>query len=113
MTALSAPDGVSIEKIFRKGAQRDLVDRRCDALKSLCNELRIMKNHPEYIMVENVRGFETSAARQLLVETLQDVGYYLEVRFVHNSVARELVKIEEVLVEVEAALFEGILYVVY
>lgn len=64
---------------FRKGLRSDLVDRRCDALKSICQALRAMKLPPRYIVLENVRGFETSFAHSLLRGILLDRDYRLEV----------------------------------
>ncbi|KHN80752.1 tRNA (cytosine-5-)-methyltransferase [Toxocara canis] len=62
----------------KKGAQRDVADRRCDALKSICSALQRMRRPPRFICVENVCGFETSSAHAMLVEVLTELEYELQ-----------------------------------
>ncbi|VDO31866.1 unnamed protein product [Onchocerca flexuosa] len=62
----------------KKGLRKDLADRRCIALKSICNVLKTMKHRPRYIIVENVCGFETSEAHQMLKDTLMNLCYSFE-----------------------------------
>ena len=38
-----------------------------------------MTSHPTYILVENVKGFETSEAQVLLVDTINKMGYIYQV----------------------------------
>uniref|UniRef100_A0A915PSP0 Uncharacterized protein n=1 Tax=Setaria digitata TaxID=48799 RepID=A0A915PSP0_9BILA len=61
-----------------KGLKKDLKDRRCLALRSICCALAIMKHPPRYIILENVCGFEMSEAHHLLKETLMKSSYYFE-----------------------------------
>lgn len=63
----------------RKGLQKDVEDRRCDALKSICSALLEMKRHPRYIILENVCGFETSEAHKMLIKSLLTANYHIEV----------------------------------
>ncbi|KAF5314118.1 hypothetical protein D9611_006941 [Ephemerocybe angulata] len=44
-------------------------------VQSVLPEMARRGSQPGYILVENVAGFETSSTRELLVETLKDVGY--------------------------------------
>ncbi|KAJ6220231.1 hypothetical protein RDWZM_006043 [Blomia tropicalis] len=62
----------------RLGLKRDLSDNRCNSFRHLMSTLPLLENKPEYIMLENVKGFETSDAHQLLVETLIRCDYRFE-----------------------------------
>ncbi|VDD91198.1 unnamed protein product [Enterobius vermicularis] len=64
-----------------KGVRLDLRDRRCDGLLNLCHELRNMRGPPSFVMVENVCGFETSMACDVLRKALSETGYVFEVNF--------------------------------
>ena len=60
----------------RQGCQRDNEDRRTDSFFHLMHTLREMRlHHPDYILLENVKGFEVSRTRQEFVGILTSMGY--------------------------------------
>uniref|UniRef100_A0A914VS76 tRNA (cytosine(38)-C(5))-methyltransferase n=1 Tax=Plectus sambesii TaxID=2011161 RepID=A0A914VS76_9BILA len=62
----------------RLGKKLDVEDRRTDSFKILMQNLVEMQNPPRFILLENVKGFETSEARELLIETLQKRSYIVK-----------------------------------
>uniref|UniRef100_A0A0G4FW83 DNA (cytosine-5-)-methyltransferase n=1 Tax=Chromera velia CCMP2878 TaxID=1169474 RepID=A0A0G4FW83_9ALVE len=64
----------------RGGKQRDVEDARAKGLLRLIELLGEMKRAslPRLLLLENVRGFETSESRQRLVSTLKRRGYSLQ-----------------------------------
>uniref|UniRef100_F1L8J8 tRNA (Cytosine-5-)-methyltransferase n=1 Tax=Ascaris suum TaxID=6253 RepID=F1L8J8_ASCSU len=64
----------------KKGMQRDVDDRRCDALMRICTALERMHEPPRFIFLENVCGFETSTAHSIFVEVLAKLHYHMQVR---------------------------------
>ena len=59
----------------RKGAKKELEDSRTDSFKTILEA--ISKNPPLHVGVENVEGFKESSGRDLLVETLTKIGYFI------------------------------------
>ncbi|XP_073835700.1 tRNA (cytosine(38)-C(5))-methyltransferase [Musca autumnalis] len=59
----------------RVGQKRDIEDNRSDALNHIC-ELLPMCQSVQYILMENVKGFEESMARTKYVEALEKSGFY-------------------------------------
>ncbi|KAK9712592.1 hypothetical protein K7432_007062 [Basidiobolus ranarum] len=59
----------------RTGLQNGSNDPRAKSFLFLIEMLGKMKNPPEYVLVENVKGFETSDTRQLLVDQLIKCNY--------------------------------------
>ncbi|ORY06287.1 S-adenosyl-L-methionine-dependent methyltransferase [Basidiobolus meristosporus CBS 931.73] len=59
----------------RTGLQNGSNDPRAKSFLFLIEMFGKMKNPPEYILVENVKGFETSDTRQLLVDQLAKCNY--------------------------------------
>ncbi|XP_051910892.1 tRNA (cytosine(38)-C(5))-methyltransferase [Hippocampus zosterae] len=59
----------------RVGLQRGLDDPRTKSFLYILNLLPRLSQLPRYILLENVKGFETSSARQSLVEMLTTCGY--------------------------------------
>lgn len=59
----------------RVGNQKDLMDKRTDAFKYICDILLPNLNEIEYILMENVKGFEKSKARDMYIECLQKNKY--------------------------------------
>ncbi|XP_048241648.1 tRNA (cytosine(38)-C(5))-methyltransferase-like [Haliotis rufescens] len=59
----------------RMGKKRDVEDIRTKSFMHVLHLISVVENKPRYILVENVKGFETSAARQRLVETLRQCSY--------------------------------------
>eukprot|EP01125_Pyxidicula_operculata_P019108 TRINITY_DN689_c7_g1_i1.p1 TRINITY_DN689_c7_g1~~TRINITY_DN689_c7_g1_i1.p1 ORF type:complete len:387 (-),score=85.16 TRINITY_DN689_c7_g1_i1:2-1138(-) len=55
--------------------QLDTKDPRAKSFLHLLNLLSVLENKPKYILLENVKGFELSDARRLLVETISNNGY--------------------------------------
>ncbi|XP_017105636.2 tRNA (cytosine(38)-C(5))-methyltransferase isoform X1 [Drosophila bipectinata] len=59
----------------RQGLQKDTEDRRSDALTHLCGLIPECKSL-QYILMENVKGFECSQARNQFVEALEKAEFY-------------------------------------
>eukprot|EP00735_Rhodelphis_limneticus_P014380 TRINITY_DN83_c0_g1::TRINITY_DN83_c0_g1_i1::g.14789::m.14789 TRINITY_DN83_c0_g1::TRINITY_DN83_c0_g1_i1::g.14789 ORF type:complete len:366 (+),score=37.26,sp/O14717/TRDMT_HUMAN/39.44/6e-83,DNA_methylase/PF00145.12/2.3e-42 TRINITY_DN83_c0_g1_i1:54-1151(+) len=60
----------------RNGLQKDVGDARTISFLQVLHDIKLMKNKPRYILLENVKGFETSEAHQQLVETVDSQGYH-------------------------------------
>lgn len=60
----------------RVGNQLDMNDSRTDALKHLCWLLPQCSNI-DYILMENVKGFETSRARDNYIEAIKNAGFHV------------------------------------
>uniref|UniRef100_A0A915JW35 tRNA (cytosine(38)-C(5))-methyltransferase n=1 Tax=Romanomermis culicivorax TaxID=13658 RepID=A0A915JW35_ROMCU len=60
----------------RQGNQKDIEDNRTNPLRHIQREMTKMKNLPKYFFLENVKGFETSLARDQLISTLKQCGYH-------------------------------------
>lgn len=58
----------------RVGNKRDIADARSNALVHICSILSELTNI-DYILMENVKGFETSQARDLYIESLTQSGF--------------------------------------
>ncbi|KAM4705617.1 tRNA (cytosine(38)-C(5))-methyltransferase isoform 2-T2 [Rhinophrynus dorsalis] len=59
----------------RIGLQGDVSDPRAKSFLYVLDILPRLKKQPSYILLENVKGFESSAARETLIVTLQSCGY--------------------------------------
>ncbi|XP_061614408.1 tRNA (cytosine(38)-C(5))-methyltransferase isoform X1 [Phyllopteryx taeniolatus] len=59
----------------RLGLQRDIADPRTKSFLYILNLLPRLSQLPRFILLENVKGFESSSARQCLVEKLLKCGY--------------------------------------
>lgn len=59
----------------RVGQKRDIEDKRSDALNHICDLLPLCKG-VHYILMENVKGFEESQARNIFVEALEKSNFY-------------------------------------
>ncbi|XP_061569312.1 tRNA (cytosine(38)-C(5))-methyltransferase [Cololabis saira] len=59
----------------RIGLQGDLSDSRTKSFLHILDLLPRLQNRPRFLLLENVKGFETSAARNQLVKTLTGCGY--------------------------------------
>ncbi|XP_029384934.1 tRNA (cytosine(38)-C(5))-methyltransferase isoform X3 [Echeneis naucrates] len=59
----------------RIGLQGDISDPRTKSFLYILDLLPRLHRLPRFILLENVKGFESSSARELLVKTLQDCGY--------------------------------------
>ena len=59
----------------RQGLRRDSDDRRTDSFFHLMLIISEMRSPPNYVLMENVQGFETSHTRNEFTEMLQRVGY--------------------------------------
>lgn len=62
----------------RLGLKRDVVDQRTKSFLYLLDLLPKLSSAPRYILLENVKGFEESCARNQLVQTLTDCGYHFK-----------------------------------
>lgn len=60
---------------MRGGKKEDAEDPRSAGLLNLTARLMEMKNPPRTLFLENVVGFETSKCRELLVDTLDVLGF--------------------------------------
>lgn len=61
----------------RTGKQQDVDDTRTDALRHLCGLLPQLDT-VDAVLMENVRGFETSRARDMYVSALRAAGFHLQ-----------------------------------
>ncbi|KAJ2959903.1 hypothetical protein NQZ79_g4717 [Umbelopsis isabellina] len=59
----------------RTGLKLDSKDPRSKSFLYLMNMLPNMKNPPKYILVENVKGFDSSDSRQVLIQQLEACNY--------------------------------------
>uniref|UniRef100_A0AAQ4S1Y0 tRNA (cytosine(38)-C(5))-methyltransferase n=3 Tax=Gasterosteus aculeatus aculeatus TaxID=481459 RepID=A0AAQ4S1Y0_GASAC len=59
----------------RVGLQGDIADSRTKSFLHILHLLPRLCRRPRFILLENVKGFEVSSARQRLVETLVECGY--------------------------------------
>ncbi|XP_035980700.1 LOW QUALITY PROTEIN: tRNA (cytosine(38)-C(5))-methyltransferase [Fundulus heteroclitus] len=59
----------------RLGLQGDVADSRTKSFLFVLDLLPRLCKLPDYILMENVKGFESSSARDRLVQTLMDCGY--------------------------------------
>ncbi|XP_028815208.1 tRNA (cytosine(38)-C(5))-methyltransferase isoform X2 [Denticeps clupeoides] len=59
----------------RIGLQGDVSDNRAKSFLYILDLLPRLNKLPRFILLENVRGFETSSARDVLLTTLRDCGY--------------------------------------
>jgi tRNA (cytosine38-C5)-methyltransferase len=61
---------------MRGGLQKDIMDNRAKSFVYLMEKiLPHMDNKPKYIFIENVKNFENSQSRDLLVKTLLSLNY--------------------------------------
>lgn len=61
----------------RVGNKKDVDDARSNALVHICSILPEL-TPVDYILMENVKGFETSQARDLYIDALQRSGFYYQ-----------------------------------
>ncbi|NWU97024.1 TRDMT methyltransferase, partial [Upupa epops] len=59
----------------RIGLQGDVADPRTKSFLYILDILPRLQKLPKYILVENVKGFESSSARNELLKTLESCGY--------------------------------------
>ncbi|KAM7347120.1 tRNA (cytosine(38)-C(5))-methyltransferase [Cochliomyia hominivorax] len=59
----------------RVGQKRDIEDKRSDALNHICELLPQCKG-VEYILMENVKGFEESQARNIYIKALETSNFF-------------------------------------
>ncbi|RKP27524.1 S-adenosyl-L-methionine-dependent methyltransferase [Syncephalis pseudoplumigaleata] len=62
----------------RTGKQLGSEDTRAKSFLRIIDMLGEMQHPPRYLLVENVKGFETSETREALVEQLARLGYVFE-----------------------------------
>uniref|UniRef100_A0A3Q3SY04 tRNA (cytosine(38)-C(5))-methyltransferase n=1 Tax=Mastacembelus armatus TaxID=205130 RepID=A0A3Q3SY04_9TELE len=62
----------------RIGRQGDVQDPRTKSFLYILDLLPRSSRLPRFFLLENVKGFETSSARDLMVQTLKDCGYTFE-----------------------------------
>ncbi|EPX72218.1 DNA methyltransferase [Schizosaccharomyces octosporus yFS286] len=67
----------SCQPYTRIGKQQDVQDPRSHAFLHLLEELPKMMSPPEYILIENVQGFESSITAHSCREVLKKMGYYI------------------------------------
>ncbi|XP_072507729.1 tRNA (cytosine(38)-C(5))-methyltransferase isoform X1 [Notamacropus eugenii] len=59
----------------RIGLQGDVTDPRTKSFLHILHILPRLQKLPKYILLENVKGFEVSSARDLFVQTLENCGF--------------------------------------
>ncbi|XP_073437978.1 tRNA (cytosine(38)-C(5))-methyltransferase isoform X1 [Dendrobates tinctorius] len=74
-----APDMILMsppcQPFTRIGLQGDVSDPRAKSFLYILEILPRLQKPPRYILLENVKGFETSEARDALIRTLENHGY--------------------------------------
>ncbi|KAM9337759.1 tRNA (cytosine(38)-C(5))-methyltransferase [Symphorus nematophorus] len=71
----------------RLGLQGDIADPRTKSFLYILDLLPRLCRQPRFILLENVKGFDTSSAREQLVKTLKECGYtYQEIMISPTSV---------------------------
>lgn len=61
----------------RNGLQKDQTDPRTDSFKYFLSILKNLTN-VNYILLENVKGFEVSGMRNIFVKTLRECGFFFQ-----------------------------------
>ncbi|XP_010965180.2 tRNA (cytosine(38)-C(5))-methyltransferase isoform X1 [Camelus bactrianus] len=59
----------------RIGLQGDVTDPRTNSFLYIIDILPRLQKLPKYILLENVKGFEVSSARDLLIQTIENCGF--------------------------------------
>ncbi|XP_052584089.1 tRNA (cytosine(38)-C(5))-methyltransferase isoform X1 [Peromyscus californicus insignis] len=59
----------------RIGLQGDMTDPRANSFLYILDILPRLQNLPKYILLENVKGFEVSSTRGLLIQTIEACGF--------------------------------------
>ncbi|XP_054446523.1 tRNA (cytosine(38)-C(5))-methyltransferase [Pteronotus mesoamericanus] len=59
----------------RIGLQGDVTDPRTNSFLYILDILPRLRKLPKYILLENVKGFEVSATRDLLIKTIENCGF--------------------------------------
>ncbi|KAG8515909.1 tRNA (cytosine-5-)-methyltransferase, partial [Galemys pyrenaicus] len=78
----------------RIGLQGDVTDTRTKSFLYILDILPRLQKLPKYILLENVKGFEVSSTRDLLVQTIENCGFqYQEFLLSPTSVFMEFPKI--------------------
>ena len=62
----------------RQGNRLDSMDRRTDSFFHLMHTLSEMQYPPQYLLMENVQGFEISQTRDIFVGILKSLGYTIQ-----------------------------------
>ena len=62
----------------RVGMRKDCLDARVHSFLHILELIYQMECKPEYVLVENVKGFEKSNARDRLIDMLHDCNYYYQ-----------------------------------
>nr|XP_010990334.1 tRNA (cytosine(38)-C(5))-methyltransferase isoform X3 [Camelus dromedarius]XP_010990336.1 tRNA (cytosine(38)-C(5))-methyltransferase isoform X3 [Camelus dromedarius]XP_031300487.1 tRNA (cytosine(38)-C(5))-methyltransferase isoform X3 [Camelus dromedarius] len=60
---------------LRIGLQGDVTDPRTNSFLYILDILPRLQKLPKYILLENVKGFEVSSARDLLIQTIENCGF--------------------------------------
>ncbi|XP_037693582.1 tRNA (cytosine(38)-C(5))-methyltransferase isoform X2 [Choloepus didactylus] len=59
----------------RIGLQGDVTDARTNSFLYILNILPRLQKMPKYILLENVKGFEVSSTRDLMIQTIENCGF--------------------------------------
>ncbi|XP_045390119.1 tRNA (cytosine(38)-C(5))-methyltransferase isoform X5 [Lemur catta] len=59
----------------RIGRQGDMTDPRTNSFLYILDILPRLQKLPKYILLENVKGFEVSSTRDLLIQTIENCGF--------------------------------------
>ncbi|XP_014447558.1 tRNA (cytosine(38)-C(5))-methyltransferase isoform X2 [Tupaia chinensis] len=59
----------------RIGLQGDMTDPRTNSFLYILDILPRLQKLPKYILLENVKGFEVSSSRDLLIQTIENCGF--------------------------------------
>ncbi|KAM5144953.1 tRNA (cytosine(38)-C(5))-methyltransferase isoform 2-T2 [Callospermophilus lateralis] len=59
----------------RIGLQGDMIDPRTNSFLYILDILPRLQKLPKYILLENVKGFEVSSTRDMLIKTIENCGF--------------------------------------
>lgn len=62
----------------RQGMKKDCDDARSDGLLHIVSLLQKVKTIPDYLLLENVEGFEVSQSREMLINVLKERSYFYQ-----------------------------------
>ena len=63
----------------RLGRFNDLEDNRCEAFITICDVIKEKRlKNLEYLLMENVKGFERSRMREQFLEAIQVAGFHYQ-----------------------------------
>ena len=72
-------NGLKLESAIARGLQMGHKDSRAASFLVLLSHLRHLEHPPNYLLIENVVGFETSQTHEEMVHALDASGFSIQV----------------------------------